>query len=63
MKRNRKLTSGIAYIKLPIGLVIADPPPPPPPPPPPLLESPGDVVVRKRSVDVARIVRWICKVL
>ena len=59
MKRNRKLTSGIAYIKLPIGLVIADPPPPPPP----LLESPGDVVVRKRSVDVAKIVRWICKVV
>ena len=59
MNRKRKLTSGIAYTKLPIGFIIADPPPPPPP----LLESPGDVVVRKRSVDVARIVRWMCKVV
>lgn len=47
------LTSGIAYTKLPIGFNV--------PPSPP--DSPVVVVDKKTIVEVARKVRWMCRVV
>ena len=46
----QRLTSGMAYTKLPIGFIVE-----------PL--SPGVVVERKTIVDVLRGVRWMCMVV